>query len=71
MVTQGQMSGHIKKAKDKLAEATKKAEDPKQGSTLRELKKKVKRLIRKTAKMDYAKKKAEEKKKSKKEKAAS
>ena len=71
MVSQEQMAGHIKKAKDKLAEANKKVEDPKKDSNVRGLRKKVKRLIRKTAKMEYLKKKAEEKKKSKKEKTVS
>lgn len=67
MVTQEQMAGHIKKAKDKLADAAKKAEDPKKDTNIRTLRKKVKRLVRKTAKMEYAKKKAAEKQKSKKE----
>ncbi|MFQ5674188.1 MAG: hypothetical protein ACE5G9_13985 [Nitrospinales bacterium] len=67
MVTQEQMAGHIKKAKDKLAKATEKAEDPKKDTNIRALRKKVKRLVRKTAKMEYAKKKAAEKQKSKKE----
>ena len=53
MVTQEQMAGHIKKTKDKLVQATKKAEDPKKDPTVKELKKKVKRLVRKKIKMEY------------------
>ena len=71
MVTQEQMAGHINKAKNKLEEASKKIEDPKNDSTIRELKKKLKRLVRKKTKMDFMEKKATEKKKSKKEKGTS
>ncbi len=63
---------HIAKAKTKLEEEVKKAEDPKNNPAVREKRKKVKRLSRKVGKIIYFEKKAAEKKKSRKEvKAAS
>ncbi|MFQ5715623.1 MAG: hypothetical protein ACE5GQ_00820 [Nitrospinales bacterium] len=68
MVTLDKLPAHIKTARKKMAEAAKKVEDPEKNPDVRALKKKVKRLVRKAAKMEYAVKKAEENKKSKKEK---
>lgn len=66
MVTLDKLPSHIKTAKAKLDEAAKKAGDSKNDLTVRALKKKVKRLVRKSAKMQYVIKKAEEKKQPKK-----
>lgn len=68
MVTLDKLPAHIKTAKKKMTEAAKKAEDPEKNPGVRALKKKVKRLVRKAAKIEYAVKKAEDKKKPKKEK---
>ncbi len=67
MATKEQLIEHISKAKTKLAEATGKAENPRHDLDVRQQKKKMKRLTRKVAKIDYRIKKAEEKKKGKKE----
>ncbi len=66
MVTLEKLKDHIKKAKKQLDEEVKKAENPKVSATVREKKKKVKRLTRKANKMLYIEKKAEDKRKSKK-----
>lgn len=70
MVTQEKLQEHIKNAKTKLSEKTKVAGDA-PGPEVKALKKKVRRLARKSAKMKYAQKKADEKRQSKKGKAAS
>ncbi len=56
----------IPTAKKKVAEAAKKASDPKNDLEVRNKKKKLKRLTRKAAKIVYMEKKKEEKKKKKK-----
>ena len=61
MVTQEKLQEHITKAKGAAAEAVKKAGDNKYDPEARKAKKKFRRLTRKNAKMEYAKKKAAEK----------
>lgn len=70
MATLEKIQEHIKKTKDKLTDASKKSDDPKNSLDVRAIRKNFKRLSRKAGKIEYAKKKAEEKGK-KKEKAAS
>lgn len=66
MATKEQLKGHIEKAKTKKDEAVKKAGDNKYDTDLRASKKKVKRLTRKSAKIDYKEKMLAEKGKKKK-----
>ena len=67
MVTQEKLQEHITKAKNSLAEAIQKAGSKKFDPDLRKARKKFKRLVRKNAKIEYAKKKLAEKGKKKKE----
>ncbi len=66
MATLEQLKTHISTAKEKTAEAKKKAGENKYDSNLRGTRKKVKRLARKAAKIVYMEKMKEEKKKKKK-----
>ncbi|MFQ5449394.1 MAG: hypothetical protein ACE5E9_02130 [Nitrospinaceae bacterium] len=70
MATLEQLKKHIAKSKNDLTENIKKAEDPGKCVEVRKIKKRVKRLTRKVAKIAYFEKKAEERKKSKKDRKA-
>ena len=65
MATQEKLQEHIAKAKTSLEEAIKKAGSNKYDPDARRLRKKFKRLIRKSDKIEYSKKKAIEKTKKK------
>ena len=67
MATLESLTTHISKAKKNLQEEIKKTEDPKHNLDIRARLKKVKRLTRKSNKLEATAKMAEEKKKPKKE----
>ena len=67
MATIESLKGNITKAQTALAEGTKNSEDSAKCLEVRKLKKKVKRLTRKSGKMEFFEKMAEEKKKPKKD----
>ncbi len=67
MATIESLKGNITKARTALAEGIKKSDDPAKCPEVRKLKKKVKRLTRKSGKMVFFNKMAEEKKKPKKD----
>tara|TARA_B100000686_G_scaffold207486_1_gene214418 strand:- start:1272 stop:1481 length:210 start_codon:yes stop_codon:yes gene_type:complete len=66
MVTQEKLQEHITKAKVASIDAEKKSGDNKYDLEARKARKKLRRLTRKNAKIDYAKKKSMEKGKKKK-----
>ncbi len=67
MATIESLKGNITKARTALAEVIKNSDDPANSLEVRKLKKKVKRLTRKSGKMVFFNKMAEEKKKPKKD----